>query len=225
MSTPQQHLQGRLGYRFHDEGQLQLALTHRSFGTPNNERLEFLGDSVLNLILAEALYRKFPATREGQLSRLRAQMVKGATLAKLAREFGLGPCLRLGEGEMKSGGQQRESILADALEAVIGALYLEAGFSVCTERVTTWYESRLSQLSPDEPSKDPKTELQEYLQARQLPLPDYEVVQVAGQAHARTFTIACRVAPLKEPLQASASNRRDAEQQAATAALQKLRSA
>ncbi len=225
MSTPQQHLQDRLGYHFQDEGQLQLALTHRSFGTPNNERLEFLGDSVLNLILGEALYQRFPATREGQLSRLRAQMVKGATLAELAQEFGLGVCLRLGEGEMKSGGRQRESILADALEAVIGALYLEAGLSVCTERVTAWYESRLSQLSPDEPSKDPKTQLQEYLQAKHLPLPDYEVVQVAGQAHARTFTIACRVAPLKEPLHASASNRRDAEQQAAAAVLKKLRRA
>jgi ribonuclease III len=223
VSQRQQRLQDRLGYRFRDDAQWELALTHRSFGIPNNERLEFLGDSVLNFIIGEALYRLFPEAREGQLSRLRAQMVKGETLAELAREFELGACLRLGEGEMKSGGQERESILADALEAVIGAIYLEAGFEACAERVNSWYQPRLSQVSLDKPSKDPKTELQEYLQARHLPLPEYQVVNVAGQAHSHTFTIACRVAPLKQPVQASASSRRDAEKQAAAAVLQKLR--
>ncbi|MDQ2075387.1 ribonuclease III [Marinimicrobium sp. ABcell2] len=223
MSQRFQRLQDCLGYRFRDDAQLELALTHRSFGSPNNERLEFLGDSILNFIIGEALYRKLPEAREGQLSRLRAQMVKGETLAELAHEFELGGCLRLGEGEMKSGGQKRDSILADAVEAIIGAIYLEAGFDACAERVNAWYQPRLAQVSLDKPSKDPKTELQEFLQAKQLPLPDYQVVEVAGQAHAHTFTIACRVALLKQAVQASASSRREAEKQAAAAVLEKLR--
>lgn len=220
----QQRLQSRLGYHFRDLAQLELALTHRSCGARNNERLEFLGDSILNFIVGEALFRHLPEAREGQLSRLRAQMVKGETLAELAREFELGECLRLGEGEMKSGGHRRDSILADTLEALIGAIYLESGFAVCAERVNSWYASRLKGVSPDSPVKDPKTALQEYLQARQLPLPEYEVVQVDGEAHAHTFTIECRVSPLAQPVRANASSRREAEKQAAAGAMEQLQS-
>lgn len=220
-----QRLQIRLGYVFNDPAQLDLALTHRSCGAHNNERLEFLGDSILNFVVGEALFRRFPSAREGQLSRLRAQMVKGETLAELAREFELGECLRLGEGEMKSGGHRRDSILADTVEALIGAIYLEAGLERCAELVNVWYTSRLDKLSLTHPDKDAKTALQEYMQARQLPLPEYLVVQTAGEAHARTFTIECRVAPLKKPIRAQATNRREAEKQAAAEALEKLRDA
>lgn len=220
-----QRLQSRLGYVFKDSAQLDLALTHRSCGARNNERLEFLGDSILNFIVGEALYQRFPSAREGQLSRLRAQMVKGETLSQLAREFELGECLRLGEGEMKSGGHRRDSILADTVEALIGAIYLEAGLEPCADLVNDWYASRLDKVSLASPAKDAKTALQEYLQARQLPLPEYLVVQAEGEAHARTFTIECRVVPLKKPIRAQATNRREAEKQAAAEALEKLQGA
>lgn len=217
-----QRLQVRLGYEFRDPAQLDLALTHRSHGARNNERLEFLGDSILNFIIGEALYQQFPEAREGQLSRLRSQMVKGETLAELAREFELGECLRLGEGEMKSGGHRRESILADTVEALIGAIYLESGFQVCAERVNVWYQSRLQALSLAQPAKDAKTRLQEFLQAHKLPLPEYDVVEVEGEAHAHQFTIECRVTPIKETVRAQASSRRVAEKQAAAEMLEKL---
>lgn len=220
-----QRLQARLGYVFKDPAQLDLALTHRSCGAHNNERLEFLGDSILNFIVGEALFQRFPSAREGQLSRLRAQMVKGETLAELARELDLGECLRLGEGEMKSGGHRRDSILADTVEALIGAIYMEAGLGECAKLVNAWYASRLNKLSLSSPAKDAKTALQEYLQARQLPLPEYLVVQAAGEAHARTFTIECRVTPLKKPVRAQATNRREAEKQAAAETLEKLQGA
>ena len=217
-----QRLQARLGYEFRDPAQLDLALTHRSHGARNNERLEFLGDSILNFIIGEALYQQFPEAREGQLSRLRSQMVKGETLAELAREFELGECLRLGEGEMKSGGHRRESILADTVEALIGAIYLESGFQVCAERVNAWYQSRLQALSLAQPAKDAKTRLQEFLQAHKLPLPEYDVVEVEGEAHAHQFTIECRVTPIKETVRTQASSRRVAEKQAAAEMLEKL---
>lgn len=217
-----QRLQDRLGYQFHTQTLLQLALTHRSCGARNNERLEFLGDSVLNFIIGESLFHRFPEGREGQLSRLRSQMVKGETLAKIAREFDVGECLILGEGEMKSGGHRRESILADTLEALIGAIYTESGFEVCRDRVLTWYTDRLAQLSLDSPVKDAKTRLQEYLQSRQQPLPEYAVVETEGEAHAQMFTIECRVSLLKKATRARASNRREAEKQAAEKALRLL---
>lgn len=217
-----QRLQDRLGYQFHTQTLLQLALTHRSCGARNNERLEFLGDSVLNFIIGESLFHRFPEGREGQLSRLRSQMVKGETLAKIAREFDVGECLILGEGEMKSGGHRRDSILADTLEALIGAIYTESGFEVCRDRVLTWYTDRLAQLSLDSPVKDAKTRLQEYLQSRQQPLPEYAVVETEGEAHAQMFTIECRVSLLKKATRARASNRREAEKQAAEKALRLL---
>lgn len=215
-------LQQRLGYDFRDPAQLDLALTHRSHGAHNNERLEFLGDSILNFIIGEALFRRFPEAREGQLSRLRSQMVKGETLAAIAREFEVGECLLLGEGEMKSGGSRRDSILADTVEALIGGIYLESGFEVCAERVNDWYRERLDALSLASPAKDAKTRLQEFLQAHKLPLPEYNVVEVEGEAHAHRFTIECRVAPLKEPARARANSRRVAEKQAAADVLEQL---
>jgi ribonuclease-3 len=217
-----ERLQRRLGYAFEESERLRLALSHRSVGAHNNERLEFLGDSILNFIIAQALFDKFPAAREGQLSRLRSQMVKGETLAEIAREFEIGPCLLLGEGEMKSGGQRRDSILADAVEAIIGAIYVEAGMQTCRERVLDWYQTRLATLSLDTPAKDAKTRLQEYMQSRQQPLPDYRVAEVDGEAHAQVFTVECHVSLLDTPERARASSRRVAEKKSAAQALKRL---
>ena len=218
-----QRLQDRLGYNFSDIKLLQLALTHRSHGAHNNERLEFLGDSILNFVIGEALFKRFSQAREGQLSRLRAQLVKGETLAEIAREFELGECLILGEGEMKSGGHNRDSILADCVEALIGAIFTETSFDLCRERVLVWYESRLAELQFDSTVKDSKSRLQEYMQAQRKALPIYEVVETLGEAHAHVFTIECRVELLKEPVRAQASNRRDAEKLAASEVLRLLK--
>ncbi|WP_346836834.1 ribonuclease III [Microbulbifer sp. SAOS-129_SWC] len=215
----------RLGHGFDREAEsrelLQLALTHRSHGSRNNERLEFLGDSILGFTIGAALFEKFPQGREGQLSRLRAQLVSGETLAELAREMELGDCLRLGEGEMKSGGFRRASILADAVEALIGAIYLDAGLEAARARVLAWFAPRLEKLSL-ETAKDPKTRLQEWLQARQKPLPEYKVVEVVGAEHAQQFVVECRVSGLREPIRGQAPNRRAAEKLAATEAYNRL---
>ncbi len=198
-------------------------MTHRSVGGGNNERLEFLGDSIVNFVIGEALFERFPAAREGQLSRLRAGLVKGQTLAVVAKEFDLGECLRLGSGEMKSGGHRRESILADALEAVIGAIYLDAGMDVARSRVLAWFETRLDAIDLHNTQKDPKTRLQEFLQSRQQALPRYEVTSVEGEAHAQTFSVECHVAMLGEaPTIGEGTSRRLAEQQAAELALVQL---
>nr|WP_277608558.1 ribonuclease III [Microbulbifer elongatus] len=216
-----QRLGNRLGYQFTRAELLDLALTHRSHGSRNNERLEFLGDSILGFTISAALFEKFPDGREGQMSRLRAQLVSGETLAKVARELELGECLRLGEGEMKSGGHRRASILADAVEAIIGAIYLDSGFEAARERVLAWFAPRLQSLSL-ETAKDPKTRLQEWLQARQKPLPDYTVVEVAGEEHSQQFVVECRVSGLSEPAKGIAGNRRAAEKAAATEAYARL---
>ncbi|WP_263078790.1 ribonuclease III [Endozoicomonas sp. Mp262] len=217
------HLERRLGYEFSDKGQLALALTHRSCGSRNNERLEFLGDSIVNFIIAEALYEQFPDAREGQLSRLRARMVRGATLAELGREFELGDFLRLGSGELKSGGYRRESILADAVEAIIGAIYLDAGMETCRSRVRSWFEQRLAVLSTtDQQNKDPKTRLQEFLQARQKSLPLYRVSSITGEAHDQVFTVVCELDCLDQDTLGEGPSRRGAEQQAARKALKLL---
>ena len=218
-----QRLEQRLGYQFENQRQLQLALTHRSHGASNNERLEFLGDSILNFIIGEALFQRIPEAREGQLSRLRSQLVKGETLAELAREFEMGDCLILGEGELKSGGRNRDSILADSVEAIIGAIYLERGLEVCRERVLDWFASRLEAISINTSAKDPKSRLQEYLQAQRQPLPEYVVVDVSGEGHAQVFTIECRVSIAKKSTRALASNRREAEKQSATLMLKQLK--
>lgn len=214
-----ERLERKLGYSFRDRSLMQLALTHRSFASRNNERLEFLGDAVLNFVVGEALFQRFPDAHEGQLSRLRARLVRGETLAQLARVFDLGEFLRLGSGELKSGGFRRESILADTAEALIGAIYLDAGMDAARERVLAWLEPHLSGLTLVDNHKDPKTRLQEYLQARSCDLPLYEVVDVQGEPHCRTFFVTCKIVLLNELTRGQGASRRIAEQVAAAAAL------
>lgn len=216
MISAEDALLGRLGYRFADPTLLSSALTHRSAGGLNNERLEFLGDAVLGLVIAESLFRRYPDASEGELSRLRASLVRKQTLAELARDLCLGDCLRLGSGELKSGGFRRDSILADALEAIFGAVYLDGGFAACAGLVMKLYADRLERL-PARPLaiKDPKTRLQELLQGRRLELPEYAVVSVHGDAHAQVFQVECRSASLGETTLGYGSSRRRAEQQAA----------
>ena len=184
-------LQRKLGYTFHHQELLQQALTHRSASSKHNERLEFLGDSILSFVIANALYHRFPRVDEGDMSRMRATLVRGNTLAEIAREFELGECLRLGPGELKSGGFRRESILADTVEALIGGIFLDSDIQNVERLILSWYQSRLDEISPGDKQKDPKTRLQEYLQGRHLPLPSYLVVQVRGEAHDQEFTIHC----------------------------------
>ena len=219
MSTSYQAFSRRIGHSFRDPSLLELALTHRSYGGDNNERLEFLGDSIVNFVIGEALFQRFPQAREGQLSRLRARLVKGQTLAELAREFSIGEQLRLGSGEMKSGGFRRDSILADAVEAVIGAIYLDAGMDVAKARVLSWYGTRLESIDLQDTQKDPKTRLQEFLQSRQAALPRYEVTSVEGEAHAQTFTVECHVDMIDKHTLGVGTSRRHAEQEAAEKAL------
>lgn len=225
MTDQQAHsarLQRALGHQFADSSLLELALTHRSVGGRNNERLEFLGDSILNHIIAEAIFRRFPDAREGQMSRMRSSLVKGETLARVARDLELGDHLVLGSGERKSGGKRRGSILADALEAVIGAILLDAGVDTCRRCVLAWYDSRLQALSLEDVSKDAKTRLQEYLQGRQRPLPEYALLGVRGEDHNQQFEVACRLARPSLVVEGSGSSRRKAEQAAAQVALERL---
>ncbi len=215
-------LQQRLGYTFERPEFLVQALTHRSHGPDNNERLEFLGDAILNCTIAQALFQQFPRAREGDLSRYRAALVRGDTLAEVAREFDLGPWLRLGPGELKSGGHTRSSILADSVEALIGAISLDSDMPTAQARVMAWWQSRLEAMDPELMLKDPKTRLQEFQQGEGLPLPEYTVSEVQGQAHNQTFTVACRVVQFDRPVTASDSSRRGAEQAAARKTLQQL---
>ncbi len=216
-------LQARLQHRFANASLLSLALTHRSFGNPHNERLEFLGDSVLNLAVSGMLYQALQHQAEGDLSRVRANLVKQDTLHKLAMDLGLAGMVRLGEGEMRSGGQHRPSILADALEAVIGAVYLDAGYDKAQALVMRLFEN--IDLSPTmtAAAKDPKTELQEWLQARRWQLPVYRVVGTTGAAHQQTFDVECEVTELKQSQRGIGSSRRSGEQAAALAMLQWLK--
>lgn len=217
-----QLLCGLVGYLFRDPGLLQRALTHRSYAAENNERLEFLGDGLLNLIIAEALFRRFPELKEGELSRMRAELVNGVTLAELARDFRLGDFLRLGTGEKNAGGRERDSILADAVEALIGAIYLDSDFDLCRQQVLNWFSRRLQSMNPRASHKDAKTRLQEFLQARKLALPVYELADVSGADHQQIFTVSCRIEMLNRPLQATGTSRRKAEQAVAEAALGEL---
>ncbi len=212
----------RLGYQFRDPAALQQALTHRSASKNHNERLEYLGDSVLGMVIADALYHKFPSQPEGKLTRMRSSLVKGDTLAEIGREFELGDLLILGPGELKSGGHRRDSILSDAVEAIIGAIYLESGIEVVRELLLNWFASRIDKLDPNQQTKDDKTRLQEYLQSRQLPLPQYEVTDILGKDHAQTFVVQCRVSALATPVEAKGNSRRRAEQAAARIILEKL---
>lgn len=213
----------RLGYRFQEPAFLVNALTHRSAGGCSNERLEYLGDAVLGLVIAEVLYRRYPEASEGELSRLRAALVREQTLAELARDLDLGEHLRLGSGELKSGGYRRESTLADALEAVLGAIYLDSGFAACAAVIQALYAAHLAAL-PAEPvaTKDPKTRLQELLQARHQHLPEYVVVSVRGSAHEQVFEVECRLTDLGQEARGTGRSRRHAEQQAAQHMLEML---
>ena len=211
-----------LGHAFGDPALLAEALTHRSHGHLHNERLEFLGDALLNHAIAEALFRALPRAREGELTRIRAELVREATLAALARELELGDALLLGPGELKSGGYRRDSILADALEAVIGAVYLDAGWEACRALVHRWFASRLAQVTETRVEKDAKTRLQEWLQGRGHALPEYELLGSSGSEHAKTFQARCAVPALDLAAEGTGTSRRAAEMAAATALLRLL---
>jgi ribonuclease-3 len=215
---PPDDLPQRLGHDFQQPRLLRQALTHRSFGTPHNERLEFLGDAVLNCAIAAALYERFPGLPEGNLSRLRAALVNQDSLGALAQELGLGTHLKLGEGELKSGGFRRPSILADALEAILGAVYLDAGFDAAAAVVRRLFDARLQALDPKTLGKDPKTLLQEMLQGRRLALPRYSVLRVEGEAHEQQFHVECLIPELSIRTVGDGPSRRAAEQSAARTA-------
>ena len=212
------------GYRFSDPGLLEQALTHRSAGAPHNERLEFLGDSIVNMLIAEALFSRWPKADEGALTRARAMLVCEGALAVIARTLQLGERLTLGPGEMKSGGHRRDSILADTVEAVVAAIYLDVGFEACRAVVLPWFEESLAAVPVGKPEKDPKTRLQEWLQARQKGLPVYELVSETGDDHAKHFQVQCRVADPAVATEGEGTSRRLAEQQAAAAAIAQLES-
>jgi len=212
-------LQRTLEYQFSDVAFLTLALTHRSKGAANNERLEFLGDAILGFVIADLLYFRFDSVPEGHLSRFRASLVKKETLAELAREFSLGDFLLLGSGELKSGGFRRDSILADGMEAIIGAIYLDGGLDNARKLIEKCLAPRLAALSAENELKDPKTRLQEFLQARHFPLPVYAVVSTSGDEHNQRFEVGCTVQGLARPASGMGSSRRKAEQDAAEQAL------
>ncbi|HBA35998.1 MAG TPA: ribonuclease III [Gammaproteobacteria bacterium] len=216
-------LSQRLGYQFQQPKHLEEALTHRSAAACNNERLEFLGDGVLNFIIGAELFRREPSLNEGELSRLRATLVREETLAEIGRSLELGEYLTMGSGELKTGGFQRSSILADAVEAVFGAAYLDGGFEACRDLVLRLYQERLENLPDPQTLKDPKTRLQEYLQSRQLPLPEYDLVSSKGKAHDQTFTVECRVyTDNVKKTDGQSKSRRKAEQAAALAMIKSL---
>lgn len=212
-------LSQKLNYEFQDSKFLKVALTHRSKGGEHNERLEFLGDAVVNFVIAEILYNLFPKGTEGELSRWRASLVNRDTLAELAKEFELGQYLFLGPGELRSGGSERQSILSCAMEAIIGAVYLDGGFEIARSKIMEWYEPLLQSLSSAASHKDPKTLLQEYLQSRRMSLPVYTVEHVSGEAHQQIFTVSCQVDGLIESTIGKGTSRRRAEQDAAQAML------
>lgn len=215
-------LEKSLDYVFRDSALLTTALTHRSYGTPHNERLEFLGDGVLNCVIASVLFERFSELPEGDLSRLRAHLVRQDTLHALALELHLGECLRLGEGELRSGGHQRPSILADALEAIFGAIFQESGFERASQVIRRLFAAQLEQLRPGQSMKDPKTRLQEWLQGRRKPLPRYQLQETTGAAHDQRFHVACQIDSLGIITQGTGASRRLAEQAAAAQALAAL---
>ncbi len=212
-----------LGHRFRDAGLLEQALTHRSVGPWHNERLEFLGDALVGAIVAEALFARWPKADEGALTRARAQLVREASLAAIARDLKLGERIALGPGELKSGGHRRDSILADALEAVVAAIYLDAGYDACRAAVLPWFEAALAELpEAGKVGKDAKTRLQEWLQARRHPLPVYTLVDTAGDEHDKLFRIRCEIEQPPLSAEGEAGSRRAAEQAAAEAVLAQL---
>jgi ribonuclease-3 len=212
----------KLGYVFKQPQLLQCALTHRSYAPEHNERLEFLGDSILGCVIAKHLYGCYPQLSEGELSRLRSNLVREETLATLAQQLDLGSYLRLGEGELKSGGFRRPSILADALEALFGAILLDSGFTAAEQTVLNLYVPYLEKVDVQALGKDAKTMLQEYLQGKRIPLPTYSVIAMQGEAHAQSFQVECVIPSLKISARGTGTSRRNAEQQAAQAAYQQL---
>lgn len=210
-----------LTYRFRDPGLRERALSHRSVGARNNERLEFLGDGIVNMLVAELLYERFPHAAEGELTRWRARLVSEPALAAIARELELGEQLLLGPGELKSGGFRRDSILADAFEALVAAVYLDGGWEACRHTVRAWFENRLDDAANAQ-DKDPKTRLQELLQAKNLALPVYELVNTSGADHAKVFDVRCVVAVLGVHSEGRGGSRRAAEQAAAEAAFDQV---
>jgi ribonuclease III len=222
LSDPLQRLCRKLDYGFRDAALLNQALTHRSQGAGNNERLEFLGDALVNFVIGDALYQNCPKAEEGALSRLRASLVREETLADLARGLQLGEVLNLGESELKSGGFRRDSIIADALEAVIGAIHLDGGFAAAQTAVLKLYAPLLAHLPDPDTLKDAKTRLQEWLQAQSRPLPQYEVLSESGPPHRREFTVRCSLADGEQTTQAAGPSRRLAQQRAAEMMLKNL---
>ena len=223
VDRPTDPLQRTLGHAFSDDGLLKQALTHRSAAPLHNERFEFLGDALVNLIVAQALFERWPKADEGALTRARAELVRESALAAIARQLDLGAHLILGPGEMKSGGHRRDSILADALEAVIAAIHLDAGFETCRNVVLPWFEVAIAALPPpNRVGKDAKTRLQEWLQARQRPLPAYVLLAESGDDHAKVFHVACDVAEPPSHGEGKGASRRSAEQAAAEAVLAQL---
>jgi len=210
------------GHRFADQGLLRQALTHRSAGPRHNERLEFLGDALVNLFVADALYQRWPKADEGALTRARAELVRESALAELARTLQLGEHLLLGPGEMKSGGHRRDSILADAFEALVAAIYLDAGYGACRDAVLPWFQPGIDALPSGKVGKDAKTRVQEWLQARQLSLPEYALIETMGEEHERSFRILASTATPTLQAEGIGSSRRAAEQQAAAALLEQL---
>lgn len=215
-----ERLERALGHAFSRRELVQQALTHRSHGTEHNERLEFLGDSILNCVIAMLLFERFAELREGDLSRLRASLVRQETLFQIAQRLALGDYLRLGEGELKSGGHRRPSILADGLEALIGAIYLDAGFARAHEIISQLYQPLIAAIDPGSAAKDPKTALQEILQARHLALPHYVLRAARGEAHAQEFEVECKIVTMDISTLGLGANRRSAEQAAAQRAIE-----
>jgi len=223
LNTNLTSLCNKLGYTFNDLSLLTTALSHRSVGKNNNERLEFLGDSVIGYVMAEELYQRFNDEDEGNLSRYRSLLVKGDTLASIARQIGVGQYLKLGGGELKSGGFRRTSILADAMEAIIGAITLDSDIEQARHCILSWYQERLDNIKTLD-LKDPKTRLQEQLQAKKFELPQYNVISVNGKEHAQIFQVDCHVKELKLAITAEGNSRRAAEQKSAELMLEKIQS-
>lgn len=222
MNADPRRLAQSLGHRFTREELLIQALTHRSVGSSNNERLEFLGDALIGFVIAEALWERFPKADEGTLSRMRASLVKRESLARLARDLKLGDSLRLGAGELRTGGHARDSILADALEAVLGAVYLDGGFERARAVVLELFAARLEQTDAERAGKDPKTRLQEWLQSYKRPLPEYLVLSIDGDQHDQTFIVSCQLQDADVTTRGTGTSRRRAEQAAAESMLERI---
>lgn len=217
------HLQKKMKYNFSKIQILKQALTHRSANSKNNERLEFLGDSILNLIITNNLYHRFPHINEGNMSRMRSKLVREKTLVKIAKKFNIGKCLYLGVGEFKNEGFKKESILANAIEAIIGGIFLDSNYKNTEKIILNWYLHLLINIIPGEKQKDPKTRLQEYLQGYHLPLPNYLLFQINGEAHNQQFTVHCKIPNFQKTIQGIGSSKRKAEQKAAKKALKILK--